>query len=490
MARRPYYYIIMRKFFAIATFIGVGVLSLFGMSRVAYGATICEGISDKTGRQSIYAPYPASAYVDKVQDGFLCATGSLAGVTSKSFDVVHYDPSGTDIYMVVNGVEYVFPVEKGLNHIILDISWGSATSTTFSYSSGNSVYSMGGVTVSSGSSRYPYRIGTGAPALVFYDDEDGDLSWWNTYWASTTIQYDNSVNLNDNSSTRFISFDPGMGNRYSTTTPTASSSLTFYLNNDVEDSEELRMRYSLYRQGRDGIRRLIDGGNDTTWDFFQGIGQYGESTVYFPNLFDYSLEGVYYWSVDMCRPSFWSWSGCKSVVASSTYFIVGDVTGYELAQGEAGQEAYDSYASTTLALARSCNPLAEFSFSTCLKLMIVPSPSILVSRVSDVLAIPPWGYIYRLYEIFAFDTASSSLPVISATIPSGILGAGSSISLDANHALDFVLNATTSQFLNSSASSTETFFEFTNRYWSVLVYLGFGFYVLSRIIGIRRVNIK
>jgi len=425
----------MRKFFATATFLVVGVLSLFGMSRVASATVITQ-----SGTEIVfdYGSSPSNLYRD-----------------------LQFYPAHTLYSYWTVG------------------SHGSTQIQTQTFADGNYQY------------RECYPEGDPNPLSVNDDSSCTSIYTFTiTSYSISNIVCISGLCLPSATLTRFISFDPGMGNRYSTTTPTASSSVTFYLNNDVVDSEELRMRYSLYRQGRDGIRRLIDGGNDITWDFFNGTGQYGESTVYFPNQFDYSIEGVYYWSVDMCRPSFWSWSGCKSEVASSTYFIVGDVVGYEQAQGEAGQEAFDSYASTTLALARSCNPLADFSFSTCLKLMIVPSPSILVGRVTDVLAIPPWGYVYRLYEIFALDSASSSLPVISATIPNGVVGAGSSISLDANHVLDFVLYASTSQFLNSSASSTETFFEYTNRYWSVLVYLGFGFYVLSRIIGLRRVNIK
>jgi len=87
-----------------------------------------------------------------------------------------------------------------------------------------------------------------------------------------------------------------------------------------------------------------------------------------------------------------------------------------------------------------------------------------------------------MVEIFTSST-TSALPVLSATVPSGIVGTGSHIDLDLNHSLDFILNADIGSFSNESASSTKTFYEFTSRYWDIMVYMALAFYILRRILG-------
>jgi len=94
----------------------------------------------------------------------------------------------------------------------------------------------------------------------------------------------------------------------------------------------------------------------------------------------------------------------------------------------------------------------------------------------------PIGYITDFISIISTSTVGS-LTVLSATVPNGVVGAGSHIELDLTGILDDYLNATTSGFTNSTASSTETLFVITNRYWSYLLYILTVFYLLSRILG-------
>jgi len=93
----------------------------------------------------------------------------------------------------------------------------------------------------------------------------------------------------------------------------------------------------------------------------------------------------------------------------------------------------------------------------------------------------PVGYFYVLYD--SFLTPATSIPVFSATIPNGVVGSGASITLDLDHSLDYILNATTSSFINSSAPSSDTLYDITSPYWNILVYLALGFYVLTRLLG-------
>lgn len=84
-----------------------------------------------------------------------------------------------------------------------------------------------------------------------------------------------------------------------------------------------------------------------------------------------------------------------------------------------------------------------------------------------------------------WTSTAKALPVISATIPNGVVGAGASITLDVAHSIDYILNATTSSFTNASASSTKTFYEITSPYWNAFIYILLGLYFISRIISMR-----
>lgn len=108
----------------------------------------------------------------------------------------------------------------------------------------------------------------------------------------------------------------------------------------------------------------------------------------------------------------------------------------------------------------------------------------LLSRLHEnVLTHFPVGYITDFVSIMSTTTASS-LTIIDATLPSTLgLGTGNRIQLDLTGSLDFILNATSTIFNNSSATSTQTFFEITNYYWKIILYILLAFYIVGRIIG-------
>jgi len=99
----------------------------------------------------------------------------------------------------------------------------------------------------------------------------------------------------------------------------------------------------------------------------------------------------------------------------------------------------------------------------------------------NVLTHFPLGYVTDFYRIMSTTTAST-ITVIDATVPSILPGGGSHIRLDANHVLDFALNATTSQFTDASSSAL-TFYEYTSVYWNYVLYVLLGFYLVSRVLG-------
>jgi len=113
----------------------------------------------------------------------------------------------------------------------------------------------------------------------------------------------------------------------------------------------------------------------------------------------------------------------------------------------------------------------------------VPSADIFDEDLVLIRTMPPWGYVFRLYDI-ATNEASSSLPVISATVPPTLPGAGASVTLNPNHVLDTLLNATSGAFVSGTATSTESFYVITSRYWRALCLLVFIIYIIKRIIGV------
>lgn len=118
--------------------------------------------------------------------------------------------------------------------------------------------------------------------------------------------------------------------------------------------------------------------------------------------------------------------------------------------------------------------------------LFVPDGEVIFNMVDDihtkVLTRFPLGYITDTITILSTSTLGTLTP-IDAYIPNGVPGTGAHIRLDLTHAIDPLLNATTSQFLNISASSTDTFFTITNRYWSLVLYFLAFSYMIGRIIG-------
>jgi hypothetical protein len=189
-------------------------------------------------------------------------------------------------------------------------------------------------------------------------------------------------------------------------------------------------------------------------------------------------------------------TGCGSLssadcIYASTQFIVNQGTFI----GNISQNSFDqvgiifasSSATSTAALGKTCVPWSG-SFDTlyCLSYLFIPDAGhlndTLINFRDNVSTHFPLGYVTDFIVILASTTASS-LPVIDATIPLGIGGTGSHIHLQLANVLDPILYATTSQFLNASASSTGTLYSITSYYWNMIVYAFAGFYIIARIFG-------
>lgn len=177
--------------------------------------------------------------------------------------------------------------------------------------------------------------------------------------------------------------------------------------------------------------------------------------------------------------------GWHPLIATTTYFIVGQISSLGTQLLDLNNHLRAAIASSTVNLANSCNPLSSFDMGSCLLGIFVPDQQTIDDDFLLLRTMPPWGYIFRLYDIVT-DTASSSMVVLSAVVPPTLPGHGATISLDINHVLDSVLNATSSVFSSGNATSTDTLYEITSPYWEALVYFFFGVYVLGRIIPLFR----
>lgn len=113
-------------------------------------------------------------------------------------------------------------------------------------------------------------------------------------------------------------------------------------------------------------------------------------------------------------------------------------------------------ATSTIVALKSCNPLA-FDTVLCISALFTPD-SVQLQKdfkwlYDGALTHFPIGYLTDFISILATSTGSSSIPVLRATVPNGVVGAGSSITLDLNHSLDYILYSTAAPF----GTSTETF---------------------------------
>jgi len=215
------------------------------------------------------------------------------------------------------------------------------------------------------------------------------------------------------------------------------------------------------------------------------------------------LDGTYYFKAELRKNPTW-WSTALSwfnpftnrdpdiITSSSTTFIYGEMTGFDRYVASSTESFNNFVASSTLSIEKvkeSCNPLSGFDLLTCLSGLFIPSSGDISNAVdqfkTDISTHFPLGYFSDFINIIS-TTTTGELTVIDAELPEA-LGLGKpTIRLDLAHSLDFILNATTSEFSFSSstgASSTETFYETTSYYWNILVYVLTLFYLLSRLIG-------
>jgi len=146
-----------------------------------------------------------------------------------------------------------------------------------------------------------------------------------------------------------------------------------------------------------------------------------------------------------------------------------------------------SSATSTVALAGKCVPFLGFDAMDCLAFLFVPDAYLMHQSMENfklaVLTHFPLGYVTDFVSIISTSTVPVSLILLDVEVPQGIVGAGAHLTLDATNVLDFVLDATSSQFVSSTHSDSRSFYEITNQYWTYFVFIAALLYILRRVLG-------
>jgi len=300
------------------------------------------------------------------------------------------------------------------------------------------------------------------------------------------IEYYDSTNFTD---TRIDTVTPYNGETISTSTTNTIGATGYLDNGDINayTKVKINLQNGILSQCADVIcsQPTIERDFEDTLTT-EGYFTYSSSTLGLP-------IGRYYLKTTIEKGSYCFVGYClltTNIVSTSTSFLVG--TSSLIDKIEQNQRDYlTDLASTSRSSFNDCT-VTSFNFFNCFSdlavLMFVPSPDSM-EYLSDtlhdtILTHFPIGYITDFITIISTTTVGTLTP-IDAVIPNGVIGSGATITLDLTNSLDSMLNATTGAFTNESASSTETFFEITNYYWKLVLYILAGLYLIRRILGIK-----
>lgn len=286
-----------------------------------------------------------------------------------------------------------------------------------------------------------------------------------------------------NTETRIIDFDP---QDLSTTTSPVTFNLHGWVNEIDFNDSNIEITFTLHNIDQNVLLAGFLSPND----------------IYLLDKFVATTSGDFYFSsttpladgnyrlnakVQTQTDRLWGWiTDTDTIDSISHQFIVGDETFIgSISQNSftAMNEYYaNSNATTTSALMDSCNPIYGFSIGECMAYLFIPDGELLSSSLNDfrekVVTHFPLGYVTDFVRIMS-TTTISSMPVLEAELPSALGFGTPELELNLNGVLDFVLEADGGEF----TTATTTFFETTNYYWKILVYILTAFYLLSRIVG-------
>jgi len=290
---------------------------------------------------------------------------------------------------------------------------------------------------------------------IFHDAQSSGDDWVYSF------QYNGSAWVQDDTEiteTRFaLITSPETGDTVSSTTPVTFSGYLYINQEDIGDEVltddwwvEVRIRRDQDNQIAVANITLLD----TVLTATDGSGWVATYNEFSTSTSAFSRPGRYTVSWTLHRESVFaslaSFFGLEAyfnagvLARTQTYFIVDQLTSYDLAVGAYADTIEDAFASTTLETLTerltTCNPLGNFSMGDCIAGLFTLDPNssqTLVDQFREMIATrAPVGYVTRLVDILTSETATSSFPVISFTFPSNIGLGGQTLEFDFNETLE------------------------------------------------------
>lgn len=460
----------MRKIIAIATFIIVAGLSLFGMSQKVFAYYITQPDFSFHFGSAVFSP------------GFLAYDASTTQSGTFNQIIIYKDNivAGKSPYaQTVSLIPY-----DGHQYTYLTNSIASTTGSVYAYACLYDAVTAQNksITIPVGGSLHYY---SNALSASLYD------AWGtNTYKSFHALGYsDDCANELDQdfeedlTGTRIISFDPSYQEVVS---PTSSgmATATFYVNGDEWDSD-IRYVGSMFYHSQTTVEPiwLTEYGDEAP-------GTVPSFNYWTNNELDFSREGKYTWELSICRwEGIWIFRTCSDIlVASSTEFWVGSASSspYYNAQVSLQDHLDQLFASTTYEIYDSCKIFTSGNIVDCFLGLIYPGSDIIAEDFLLIKQVPPWGYAFRFYDILTGNatTSTSTLPSISYTFSTSsplYVGDGTLTFDPFDTLLDAssIVNATSDQVVQKSL------WTIMSPIIALIVYLMLGFIIIKDLTKIR-----
>lgn len=178
--------------------------------------------------------------------------------------------------------------------------------------------------------------------------------------------------------------------------------------------------------------------------------------------------------------------GYEIITATTTSFTVGQLNPFEQFQEDTASDLSDLIASSTASVADSCTPLSgSFGVGACLYALIVPTGSQMSDNIIVLRAIPPWGYVFRTYDILAGNatTSTSTMPTISYTTGTTSFIGATTFDFDPFGTL---LDAGSIVNTPSDQEEQKTVWEIMEGVINLIVYLSLIFMIIRDLTGIAK----
>ena len=250
--------------------------------------------------------------------------------------------------------------------------------------------------------------------------------------------------------TRILSITPVNGQVVSSSTATTSLSTTVYLNDSdfyqdfLGNIKPITIDYYV-----DGINLVDQSSLPNNYSVLNGLQAYhystttyhsGETTINLvasTSLFSVGKR-VSTVNISSSRPYLTFFNQPYSVVSSSTSWVLGGKTGFDLIQEDLAVGRGRVTASTTIDMS-VCNFFSgSFGFNDCWNALITPDVHAMASDLSTInqnlKSSFPYSYVYDFISILSTTTVGT-LTVLDVHVPSGVPGTGSHLRLDFNLSL-------------------------------------------------------